>query len=526
MSYFGSSNLSSYAAFVQTGRISLNFQLYIFRQSEFYWAGSPVPNLCRVPFVERDFKTNKMKQKTFPILFFLLNFYNLFAQNDLKEIDIFLEEQRQAWHIPNISVGITNKDSILYIKEFGEDNSKGNYLIGSVSKPFTAIATMQLVEQGKINLDDLVKKHLIWFETNNRNISDKITIRHLLNQTSGLPKNAGFFTPQSQNQLEIESAYKNYLLSLNANEVAVGKHHIYCNLNYQLLGQIIQKISRLKYSDYLNKYVLGPCNMKNTFATYQETQNFGLKNGYQYFFGYPIKRSFEYNDNGIAAGDIASNTKDLAKFLQVLLKNGQIENDSLLAKNTLKQMQTPFSTRYGMGFSIGDWNGLHSIRHSGLSRNYSSAINILPNQNYGIVILTNINSFYAVRNLMDGVIIRLNKQEKVSYVPYEIYFRYVILGLFLWGFIKFLLRLNEWRILKFNFKYSKNKKDIFRLFVNILVALSWLLIIPYFTELPLQSMCKLQPDLGYVLFIGVITGTLSSFVQFFIKSNTNQENHA
>ena len=473
--------------------------------------------------VGRDFKTNKMKQKIFITLFFLLNFCNVFAQNDFKEIDIFLEKQMQTWHIPNISIAITNKDSILYIKEFGEDNSKGNYLIGSVSKPFTAIATMQLVEQGKINLDDLVKNHLTWFETDNKKISDKITVRHLINQTSGLPKNAGFFTPQSQNQAEIESEYKNYLLSLNADEIAIGKQHIYCNLNYQLLGQIIQKISGLKYANYVNKYIFSPCGMKNTFATYQETQSFGLKNGYQYLFGYPIKRSFEYNDNGIAAGDIASNTEDLSKFLQVLLKNGQISKDSLLSKNTLKQMQMPFSNRYGMGFSIGDWNGLHSIRHSGLTKNYSSAINILPNQNYGIVILTNINSFYAVRNLMDGVIVRLNKQEKVAYIPYEIYFRYAIFGLFLWSFIEFLMRLNQWRKLKFAFNYSKNKKNIFWLFISILFAFSWLFTVPYFAELPLLSMSILQPDLGYALFIGVVIGTLSGFVQYFIKSNTNQE---
>ncbi|MBK9258004.1 MAG: beta-lactamase family protein [Saprospiraceae bacterium] len=464
-----------------------------------------------------------MKQKTFITLLFLLNFSNLFAQNDFKEIDVFLEKQMQTWHIPNISIAITNKDDILYIKEFGDDKSKGNYLIGSVSKPFTAIATMQLVEQGKVNLDDLVKLHLPWFETNNKTISDKITIRHLLNQTSGLTKNAGFFTPQSQNQSEIESAYKNYLLSLNADELSIGKHHIYCNLNYQLLGQIIQKISGLKFADYLNKYIFSPCNMKNTFATYRETQSFGLKNGYQYLFGYPIKRSFEYNDNGIAAGDIASNTKDLSKFLQVLLKNGQIGNDSLLSKNTLSQMHTPFSNRYGMGFSIGNWNGLHSIRHSGLTKNYSSAINILPNQNYGIVILTNINSFYAVRNLMDGVIIRLNNQEKVAYIPYEIYFRYAILALFLWSFIEFLLRLNKWRKLKFAFNYSKNKNDIFWLLISILVAFSWLVTVPYFAKIPLLSMTILQPDLGYTLFIGVIIGMLSGIVLYFIKSNTNVE---
>lgn len=385
---------------------------------------------------------------------------------------------------------------------------------------------MQLVEQGKISLDDFVKKHLPWFETSNKNISDKITIRHLLNQTSGLPKKAGFFTPQSQNQSEIESAYKNHLLSLSVDEIAIGKLHVYCNLNYQLLGQIIQKASGLKYADYVNKYIFIPCGMKTTFATYQETQSFGLKNGYQYLFGYPIKRSFKYNDNGIAAGDIASNTEDLSKFLQVLLKNGQIDKDSLLAKTTLKQMQIPFSNRYGMGFSIGDWNGLHSIRHSGLTRNYSSAINILPNQNYAIVILTNINSFYAVRNLMDGVIIRLNKQERIAYIPYEIYFRYGILALFFWSFIELLWRLNKWQKQKFVFKYSKVKKDIFRLFISVLVAFSWLFIVPYFAELPLLPIAILQPDLGYVLFIGVIIGTLSGFVQYFIKSNMNEGNGA
>ncbi len=464
-----------------------------------------------------------MKQKTLATLFFLFTFCPIFAQNDFKEIDTFLEKQMQIWHIPNISIAITNKDSILYIKEFGEDNSKGNYLIGSVSKPFTAIAIMQLVEQNKINLDDLVKKHLIWFETNNKNISDKITVRHLLNQTTGLPKNAGFFTPQSQNQQEIENAYKNYLLSLEADETILGKTHIYCNLNYQLLGQIIQKVSGLKYADYVNKHIFSPCSMKNTFATYQETQNFGLKNGYQYLFGYPIKRTFEYNNNGVAAGDIASNTEDLSKFLQMLLKNGKIENDSLLAKSTLKQMQTPFSNRYGMGFSIGDWNGLPSIRHSGLTKNYSSAINILPNQNYGIVILTNINSFYAVRKLMDGVIIRLNKQEKVGYIPYEIYVRYALLGLFLWSFGEFLMRLNKWRKLKFAFNYSKNKKTIFWLFVNTFVALSWLVIVPYFAEIPLLAMPVLQPDLGYALLVGTFIGILSGLVKYVIHSSTEEK---
>lgn len=463
-----------------------------------------------------------MTQKVLLLIGAFFPICNLFAQNDYKEIDVFLEKQMQTWHIPNISIAITNKDSILYIRELGDDKSKGDYLIGSVSKSFTAIATMQLVEQGKINLDGAVNKYLPWFETNNKNISDRITVRHLLNQTSGLPKKAGFFTPQSKDQAEIEKEYRNYLVSLTAHETILGKEHVYCNLNYQILGQIIQKVSGLPYAQYVYKYIFTPCGMNNTFATYQETKNFGLKNGYQYLFGYPVKRSFEYNDTGIAAGDIASNTEDLSEFLQVLLNNGQIGTNRLLEKSTLKQMQTPFSNRYGMGFSIGDWNGLHSIRHSGLTRNYSSAINILPNQNYGIVILTNINSFSAVRNLMDGVIIRLNKQEKVSYIPYEIYFRYALLGLLLWSLVKFLMRLKKWKGQKFEYSYSRHKKDNFWLLISISMALIWLFIVPYFAELPLLSMLVLQPDLGYALFAGTILGTLSAFVQYFVKINANE----
>ena len=117
-------------------------------------------------------------KRTIFILIFFFPICHLFAQNSFQEIDAFVEKQMQMWHIPDISIAITNKDSILYRREFGTDSSKGNYFIGSISKPFTAIATMQLVEQGKINVDDPVKKYLPWFQTKNNTISDKITVLH------------------------------------------------------------------------------------------------------------------------------------------------------------------------------------------------------------------------------------------------------------------------------------------------------------------------------------------------------------
>ncbi len=443
-----------------------------------------------------------------------------FGQRNFKNVNDFIEHEMQNWNIPNVSIAIVNKDSILFQKEYGKDKSHGNYLIGSISKSFTAMAVMQLYEKGALDINTPVQHYLPWFELKNKTVSTKITVRHLLNQTSGLAKSAGFFTPKSQIQTEIEQEYKLYLQSLNIDETAIGETHIYCNLNYQILGQLIQKVSGLEYGDYVKKYLFTPLGMQNSFATYEETKQAGLKNGYQYVFGFPIKHSFTYNNNGIAAGDISSNTEDMSKFLRALLNNGITQTDTVIDKAILAQMHTPFSNRYGMGFSIGDWNGLHSIRHTGLSKNYSSAINIFPNENYGIVILTNINSLYAVRNLMDGSIRRLNHQEEIRYTPYEIYFRYFILAILIWGVVDLALRTKRWSKQQFQIRFSMKFKMVFQLMLNILLAIVWLVVVPYFANIPLLKMPALQPDLGYALIIGAFFGLCSAFIKYFIKSNT------
>jgi CubicO group peptidase (beta-lactamase class C family) len=456
------------------------------------------------------------------LVVFLLFIYPTFSQDKFQEIDQFLEQEMQTWKIPNIALAITNKDSILYIKEYGKDNSKGNYLIGSVAKSFTAISVMQLVEKGKLELDKPVKTYLEWFELTDKSLSNKITVRHLLQHTSGLPKNAGFFTPTSTVQNEIEQAYQEYLLGLEINADFIGKTHVYCNLNYEILGQLIEKVSGLKYAEYVTKFIFQPLKMNNSFARETDIKTIGLKNGYQYIFGFPIQKTVKYNDNGTAAGNIASNPKDMAFFLQMLLNKGRFGSDTLLQQQTLDSMHVPFSKRYGMGFSIGKWNGLHSIRHTGLSANYSSAINILPDQNYGIVILTNINGFTEIHNLMDGVIIRLNNQEKIEYRPDEMYFRYFLLALSLWHIFDFVRKLIHWKKLGFATKFVNNKKWILTGLFGIFISSIWLIIIPIYMETPLSAMPILQPDLGYTLIFGSILGVVNTVIHYFIK--TSQSN--
>jgi len=453
------------------------------------------------------------------ILYCFFSVLQSFGQSNFKDVNEFIEQEIQSWNIPNLAIAIVNRDSILFQKEYGKDKSPGNYLIGSISKSFTAMAVMQLHEKNALNIDTPIKHYLPWFEFSDKSLSDKITVRHLLNQTTGIAKSAGFFTPQSLIQSEIEQEYNSYLKSLNIDETAIGKTHIYCNLNYQILGQLIQKVSGLQYGQYVKNYIFAPLSMQNSFASYEDTKKAGLKNGYQYLFGFPIKHSFTYNNNGIAAGDISSNTEDMSKFLQALLNSGKSQTDTVINKALLVQMHTPFSNRYGMGFSIGNWNGLHSIRHTGLSKNYSSAINVLPNENYGIVILTNINSFYAVRNLMDGTIRRLNHQEEIQYTPYEIYFRYLILAILLWSIVDLVLKTKRWSKQQFQIRFSMKFKLLLQLILNIVSAVLWLLAVPYFANIPLLKMSVLQPDLGYALIIGAFLGLCSAFIKHITKSN-------
>ncbi len=443
----------------------------------------------------------------------------LFAQEKLSGITTFVEQEMSRWNIPNLSMAIVDDDGILMQCNFGREHPNSNFLIGSVAKTFTALSVIQLYEKGALDIDRPVVEYLPWFQLRTPNLTNRITVRHLLNQTSGLPKKAGFFLPETEVQAELEQQYKHYLQSLEVKEAAIGKEHIYCNLNYQILGELIREVSGVPYGAYVRQNLFEPLGMDNSYANFEQATEAGLIPGYQYFFGFPVQKSFFYNNNILGAGDITSNVEDMSKLLIALLNRGVLDQDTIVSAERLQMMQAPVSNRYGMGFSIGPWNGLHSIRHSGLSKNYSSAINILPEKNYGIVILTNVNSFYAVRKLMDGVIRRLNNQERTSYTPYEMYFRYLILVLMIWSFVDVIRKVMQWHHQHYQVTFSRTPKIIFAFVFNAVMSAAWLVVVPYFMKVPLLAIPVLQPDLGYSLFIGVFLGVGSAVIKYFLKSN-------
>ena len=175
---------------------------------------------------------------------------------DEAELTTFIASQLRVSQVPGLAVGIVRRDRIVYLRGFGTTTGRGitpqtPFLIGSLSKSFTALAVMQLVEAGQLDLDAPIYQYLPWFRLGDVEASRTITVRQLLNQTSGLPTSAGFFTPDADSLGKTELAHP------------VGQVYQYCNLNYQILGLLIEAVTGQTYAAYVQEHLLDPLQMRD-----------------------------------------------------------------------------------------------------------------------------------------------------------------------------------------------------------------------------------------------------------------------
>lgn len=309
-------------------------------------------------------------------------------QNNVYEkINAYLNNATKCAHFPAMSITIVNQDDVIFENTYGNCKSVNTpFLLGSVSKSFTALCIMQLVEQGKIALDAPLSTCLP-----NAINGDKMTILQLLNHTSGL------------------DGHQNL-----ANYKIVGKQgiHKYANINYSLLGKVIENVSGLKYEDYVTTNIFTPLGMRNSSATYEGSKDNNLIESYENWFGFNIKTSPKYpkSDNAwitTSAGYLSSSTADLGKYLQMYLCGGKglISEDSInkmFYENVPVEANIPY--KYGMGWTlINEPLKQPALRHSGLVETGMSTIYIFPEMKIGVAIAINTNDYFVGKDLMDRI---------------------------------------------------------------------------------------------------------------------------
>ncbi len=271
------------------------------------------------------------------------------------------------------------------------------FFIGSNSKFFTALAVMQLAEAGKVDLDAPVQHYIPWFRVADPDASALITVRHLLNQTSGLTERAGRGATLAAGMHPLEPAVR--ALATTGLARSPGAAFEYSNLNYTTLGLVVEMAAGEPFDAYLKTHIFEPLNMHHTYTAIEDAQRDGLASGYRYWFGFPVAFDAPGHGGTVPAGGIISTAEDMSRYLAMYQGGGRYRGQVVLSPAGIDQMMQPGPPQkrgafagagYGMGWFTGPWGGVDASYHPGDEPGAHAGMVLVPQGNWGVIVLFNV----------------------------------------------------------------------------------------------------------------------------------------
>jgi CubicO group peptidase (beta-lactamase class C family) len=304
-----------------------------------------------------------------------------------------------ADHLLTDSVGCTiliaKKGEIIHQKAFGKaDLSFGVptqtttiFELGSLGKQFAAVAVLRLFEQGKLDLQDDIRKYFPDFETSNYTI----TIENLLTHTSGITDDVKEF---DENRLNFSAFSKQQMLDFFRNiplKFEPGTEVSYSSPAYLMLGYIIEKITGKKYAEYLDEQFFKPLQMKNTYATKNEKIVANKARGYERNDRNEILNARVDNllEHFCPAGGLEMTIEDYYKWHRALFGYKLIKAENLQKATTKFRLKNGRESNFGYGFEIGNAFGIPIIHHGGRTFGFNSHEMYAPEEDVLVVVLNN-----------------------------------------------------------------------------------------------------------------------------------------
>lgn len=382
----------------------------------------------------------------------------------LQQIDAHVEEELDANRVPGAALAIVDADGPVHERAFGETGDgeeavtlETPFITCSVSKSFTALATMQLAERGALDLDDPVGEYLPWFEVSPAEDSGRVTVRRLLTQTSGIPTAAGGAELRYLDDRSIAETAR----TLRGEQLSSspGTEFEYSNGNYVLLGAVIEAASGRSYQEYLRAELIEPLRMERTYLNLEEAERAGLAKGHRYWFGWTAPHT-SYATGLIPTGGVISTAPDMGRYLRMMLNGGELGGRRIVSAAgvaTLTRANAPATVgawakdpdvAYGMGWYVGGepFGPRPAVFHPGGSPDFGSMAVLLPESEQGLVLLYNATPELAlpgadgdVDRIAAGAVSLLMDSEPAegwSLSRYYVYFdliALVLLALAAWG---------------------------------------------------------------------------------------------
>lgn len=337
---------------------------------------------------------------------------------DLAAFDAFIEQTRKQFDVPGVAVAIVKDGRIVLAKGYGVRelgkpdavNAQTQFAIASNTKAFTAAALAMLADEGKLSFDDRVIDHLPWFRMSDPYVTREMRIKDLLSHRSGLSLGAGdllYWPTTTYTTQEVAQRLKDVPLSGGFRE-----RYAYDNILFGVAGLVVEQVSGQSFKSFLEQRFFKPLEMNSTVFNSDD-----LRPGMNTAVGHaksdwtrlePVKVMSWHNVSG--AGGIYSSVLDLSQWMVAQLRKGQYGSGdqrlfSAKQQQAMWSMLTPINVGtpsvpellptkpnflgYGMGWQLSDYRGQRMVWHTGGWPGQVSRVTLVPDQDLGIVVLTN-----------------------------------------------------------------------------------------------------------------------------------------
>jgi CubicO group peptidase (beta-lactamase class C family) len=305
-------------------------------------------------------------------------------------VDAILKRGRVA----AVSVAVLRGRDTLVMKGYGMADLENDvpatpatvYRIGSVTKQFTSVAVMQLVEQGKLSLDDDVTKYVPNAPTHGR----KILVRHLLNHTSGIPSYTDVGNSFGR-VMRLDLSHDSLLATVKDDSLQFepGSHFYYNNTGYFLLGMVIERVTGKSYGDYLRDALFAPNGLTSTVYCGNAPLIKRRARGYNGLATGLINADFLSMDLPYAAGSLCSSVGDLAVWTRLLHSGKLVSPGSFASMTTPVKLTSGRPMQYGFGLFMDSLGAHRRIHHGGGINGFISELAYYPDDSLTVVVLSN-----------------------------------------------------------------------------------------------------------------------------------------
>jgi CubicO group peptidase (beta-lactamase class C family) len=326
--------------------------------------------------------------------------------------DAYVTTAMSTWKVPGVAIAIVRNDSLIYAKGYGVRElgkrdpvtERTLFAIGSASKAFTAAGIAMLVDDGKVRWDDPAAKHLPNLQLYDPYATRELTLRDLLSHRSGLARGDLLWYGSELDRDEILRRVR-FLQPSWSFRSQFG----YQNLMYLAAGQVTARVANTTWDDFIGRRIFQPLGMTNSNTTIRALAGQSdVASPHQEIDDTVRVIPWRNIDNIAPAGSINSNVVDMAQWIRLQLGKGKYGGRQLISSAQLEEMHTPHTIirqdaafrmlfpgvnffEYGLGWFLQDYRGKKVVQHGGNIDGMSALVTMIPEDSFGMVILTNMN---------------------------------------------------------------------------------------------------------------------------------------